>query len=338
MGVEIVEPIRGRPSVIGRRSGAGTGRSLMLNGHLDTVGVEGMEAPFEPRVEDGRLHGRGAYDMKGSIAACLAAVKALADGGIELAGDLVVAAVADEEVESLGTTAVLEAIRTDGAIVTEPTELGLCLAHKGFAWIEVEVRGRAAHGSRFDEGIDANLRMGRVLTALEDLERELVARPPHPLVGPPSLHAATVAGGTGWSTYAERCVLGIERRTVPGETGATALAEIEAILERLRRDEPGLDAAARVVLERDPFEAERDEVLATSVTAAATNVLGGPPTRQGVAYWMDAALCGARGIDTVVIGPVGAGAHAAEEWVDLESCGQLAEILARAAIAYCGEA
>jgi acetylornithine deacetylase len=338
MEITVVEPVAGRPSVIGRRSSSRGGRSLMLNGHLDTVGVEGMEAPFEPRVQDGRLHGRGAYDMKGSIAACLAAVKALSDGSVDLTGDLVVAAVADEEVESLGTTAVLDAVRTDGAIVTEPTELAVCLAHKGFAWIEVEVRGRAAHGSRFDEGVDANLRMGRVLHALEALGHELVTRPPHALVGPPSLHASTIAGGTGWSTYAERCVLGIERRTVPGETGASALADIEAILARLREDEPDLDVAARVVLERDPFEADGGGEMATVVTAAAASVLGGSPTRQGVAYWMDAALCGARGIDTVVIGPVGAGAHAADEWVDLESCRRLAEILARTAVEYCGAA
>ena len=332
---EIHEAAPGRASAVGRLRGTGGGAALMLNGHVDTVGVDGMERPFEPRIEGGRLHGRGAYDMKGSVAAMLAAAKAVVDSGTRLAGDLLVACVADEEVASLGTSDVLERYSVDGAIVTEPTELDLCLAHKGFAWIEVEVRGRAAHGSRFDEGIDANLSMGRVLHSLGGLEADLRARTPHPLVGPPSLHAATLAGGTGWSTYAERCVLGIERRTIPGETEASARAEVESILARLREDDGDFDAAARIVLAREPFEGDAGGALTASVAAAATTVLGAPPVTRGEAYWMDAALCGAMGIDTVVIGPAGAGAHATEEWVDLESCARLAEILARAAIAYC---
>lgn len=337
MDVEVVEPEPGRPSVIGRRRGAGGGRSLMLNGHLDTVGVDGMERPFEPRVQRGRLHGRGAYDMKGSLAACLGAVKALADGGVALAGDLVVAAVADEEVASLGTSAIIERARTDGAIVTEPTELAVCVAHKGFAWIEIEVEGRAAHGSRPDLGVDANLAMGRVLAELADLQRELARRAAHPLVGRPSLHVGTLAGGTGWSTYAARAVAGVERRTIPGETADGALAEIDNRLARLRGDAEAAPPrlTARLALAREPFEADADGPLARAIARAAADVLG-EPERIGVAYWMDAALLGAAGIETAVIGPAGAGAHEVEEWVDLDSCVQLADVLARAAIAYCG--
>ncbi|MFN2420741.1 MAG: M20/M25/M40 family metallo-hydrolase, partial [Gemmatimonadota bacterium] len=177
MEVEVHEAAPGRASAVGRLRGAGTGRSLMLNGHLDTVGVDGMERPFEPHIEEGRLYGRGAYDMKGSLAACLAAVRTLVDSGTRLAGDLVIAAVADEEDTSIGTADVLKRSPTDGAIVTEPTELALGLAHKGFAWLEIETRGRAAHGSRWDLGIDANLGMGRVLAEIADLERDLRARP-----------------------------------------------------------------------------------------------------------------------------------------------------------------
>jgi acetylornithine deacetylase len=341
MEVETVEPEPGRPSVIGRRRGTGGGRSLMLNGHLDTVGVEEMDDPFVPRIQDGRLYGRGAYDMKGSLAACLGAVKALTDADIRLAGDLVVAAVADEEVASLGTAAVIARARTDGAIVTEPTELAVCLAHKGFAWIEIEVEGRAAHGSRPDLGVDANLAMACVLAELTGLERELAARPAHPRVGRPSLHVGTLAGGTGWSTYAARAVAGVERRTIPGETAEGALAEIEERLARLRGD-AGVGvggrarAVARIALAREPFEADSDSPLVRAIERAATAVLGDAPDRIGVAYWMDAALLGAAGIETAVIGPAGAGAHEVEEWVDLDSCARLAEILARAAIPYCG--
>lgn len=342
MEVEIVEPEPGRPSVIGRWCGAGGGRSLMLNGHLDTVGVEGMERPFEPWIENGRLHGRGAYDMKGSLAACMAAVKALADADVALAGDLVVAAVADEEVASLGTSAVIERTRTDGAIVTEPTELAVCLAHKGFAWIEIEVEGRAAHGSRPDLGVDANLAMGRVLAEVAGLEKELAGRPPHPRVGRPSLHVGTLAGGTGWSTYAARAVAGVERRTIPGETAEGALAEIEARLARLHAAIPGdgsgapLRATARIALARDPFEADPGGPLALALGRGAAEALGREAERIGVAYWMDAALLGAAGIETAVFGPAGAGAHEVEEWVDLGSVAECAEALARVAILYCG--
>jgi acetylornithine deacetylase len=333
--VEAHESEPGRVSVVGRLPGRGGGRSLMLNAHLDTVGVEGMEAPFAARIEDGRLYGRGAYDMKGSLAACLTAVHALVESGAKLDGDLLIAAVADEEYASLGTSDILARYRVDGAIVTEPTELGVCLAHKGFVWVEVETLGRAAHGSRYEEGIDANLRMGRFLARLEELERDLRARPPHRLVGPPSLHAATLHGGTGLSTYAERCVLRIERRTVPGETQAIVEAEIAAILDRLRAEDPGLRIASTTIFVRDPFEANLTSPIARAVESAVGEVLGRAPAKIGASYWMDAALYGAAGIDTVVIGPAGEGAHAAVEWVDLESCERVAGILARTAIAYC---
>jgi len=336
MEVELAESESGRPSVIGRRRGAGGGRSLMLNGHLDTVGVEGMKRPFEPRIEGGRLHGRGAYDMKGSLAACLAAVKALRDGGFVLAGDLVVAAVADEEVASRGTLAVIERAPTDGAIVTEPTELAVCLAHKGFAWIEIEVEGRAAHGSRPDLGTDANLALGRILAEVAGLERELAGRTAHPRVGRPSLHVGTLAGGTGWSTYAARAVAGVERRTIPGETAEGALAEIEACLAR--SPAPRARATARVTLAREPFEAAEDGPLVRALARGAREALGHEPERSGVGYWMDAALLGAAGIETAVFGPAGAGAHETVEWVDLESVERTAETLARTAIAYCGAA
>ncbi|HEX7512471.1 MAG TPA: M20/M25/M40 family metallo-hydrolase, partial [Candidatus Methylomirabilis sp.] len=163
LDVTTLESHPGRPSVVGRLRGAGGGRSLMLNAHLDTVGVDGMPDSMTPIVRNGKMHGRGAYDMKGSLAACLAAVKALVDANVALRGELVLAAVADEEYASLGTTEVARHVSVHAAIVTEPTELDLCIAHKGFVWLEVETLGRAAHCSRFFAGIDANMRMGRFL-------------------------------------------------------------------------------------------------------------------------------------------------------------------------------
>ena len=325
---EIHEPEPGRISVVGRLAGSGGGRNLMLNAHCDTVDVRGMSNPFSGAIREGKLYGRGAYDMKGSLAACMAAARALAASGKGLRGDVVVAAVADEEYGSLGTRDLIGHVRVDGAIVTEPTALEVCLAHKGYLWIEVQVAGRAAHGSRFELGIDANMQMGHFLHALSDLERDLRGRTPHPLVGPPSLHAALLNGGSGLSTYAALCTLQIERRTIPGETEAQAVAEVQAIADRF-------GATVKPFFVRDPFEVAESAVIVQAVDRAAATVRGCPPTHMGDTPWMDAALLQAAGVETVVIGPAGTGAHAEVEWVDVESVMQLAEILVIAARDYC---
>ncbi len=335
LGVQLAEAAPGRPSVVGVLPGTGGGRSLMLNGHLDTVGVDGMPEALVPAVRGGRMFGRGSYDMKGGVAACLAAVKALVDGRVALRGDVVLAAVADEEYASLGTADVAARLRVDGAIVAEPTGLDLCLAHKGFVWLEVETLGRAAHGSRFQEGIDANLRMGRVLQELERLEQSLRQRPAHPLLGPPSLHAATLRGGTELSTYAAGCTLQIERRTIPGETLPQVEGEIRAILDRLAAADPAFSGRQRTLLERPPFEVSPEAPLVRALRASALARLGTPRAPRGVAYWMDTALLAQAGMEAVALGPAGAGAHAAEEWVDLASVAEAAAILAGTAVRYC---
>lgn len=325
----------GRPSVVGRLPGTGGGKSLMLNAHMDTVGVEEMAEPLSGAVRDGRLYGRGAYDMKGSLAACLLAAKTLARGGSRLRGDLVIAAVADEEYGSLGTADVLTRVRTDAAVVTEPTSLRICRAHKGYLWIEVETLGRAAHGSRFDEGIDANMRMGRFLSVLDRLEQRLRKRPPHPLVGPPSLHAALLEGGSGLSTYAARSVVKLERRTIPGETVASAMAEIQGLLDELAAVDPTFRGTAREFFSREPFEVGAEAPIVLALDRSARAVLGRNPDHYGDTPWMDSALTAAAGIETVVFGPHGAGAHAAVEWVDVESVVQTALVLIETARAWC---
>lgn len=333
--VEVREPEPGRRSVLGTLPGRGTGRSLLLYAHMDTVGAGGMAEPFSAEVRDGRMYGRGTYDMKGGLAACLAAARAVAESGVPLDGDLHVLGVADEEVASLGLIDMMTVCRPDAAIVTEPTELDLCLAHKGFLWIEVETEGRAAHGSRFDLGIDANLRMGRFLGRLEELERNLRQRPGHPLVGPPSLHAGTLQGGTAPSIYAASCRLEVERRTVPGETEVECLAEIQALADELSAADPTFRARIRPTLIRPAFEVAADAPIVQAVTRAAAGVLGRAPATIGHTFWMDASLLAGAGVETVVIGAHGEGAHADEEWVDLGSVVQLAEILAGTAVAWC---
>lgn len=332
------EPAPGRVSVVGRLRGTGGGRSLMLYAHHDTVGVEGMPDPWAAEVRDGRMYGRGAYDMKCGLAASLAAVRALVESGTRLAGDVMIVSVADEEEASLGMMDVLRHHTADAAVVTEPTELRMVVAHKGFCWIEVETEGRAAHGSAWQVGIDANLRMGRVLARLEALGARLVSSAPHPLVGPPSLHAATLDGGTGWSTYAAGCRLRIERRTIPGETEADAVAQIQEIVDALAADDPAFRATVRPVLTRQGWETRPGSAITETVGRAAEGVLGRAPERIGAPYWMDTSLLGAAGVDVVVLGPAGEGAHAAVEWVDLESVHQTAEILARTAVDFCGAA
>jgi acetylornithine deacetylase len=273
--------------------------------------------------------------MKGSVAACMAALKALVDSGASLRGDVILTAVADEEYASIGTTEVIKQVKVEAAIVTEPTEMEICLAHKGFIWIEVETTGRAAHGSRFDEGVDANMRMGRFLAELESLERDLRSRSPHPLVGPPSLHAATLNGGTELSMYAAKCRLQIERRTVPGETEAQVKDELQKIVDQLKAADPSFQAGIKTLLIRESFETPADAPIVKAITQAATDLLVKPPPVVGRPFWMDAALLSAAGIPTVVMGPVGAGAHAKEEWVDLGSVEAMAHILAQTAIIFC---
>jgi acetylornithine deacetylase len=329
------EPRPGRVTVVARLRGSKPGRSLMLNAHADTVDVGGMDDPFSGEIRNGRLYGRGAFDMKGGLAAMMGAVKALADAGSPHGGEILLAAVADEEYASLGTEELVRHYRPDAAIVTEPTALDVCLAHKGFAWFEVTTRGRAAHGSRYDLGIDANMRMGRVLADLDALERDLRGRTPHPLVGPPSLHAATLAGGSGLSTYAAGCRLQIERRTIPGESREMVTDEVRRLLRRQDERDPSFQADLEVLLVREPFEVPEDAAIVRALTEASTTVLGRRPAYVGQTPWMDAALLAAAGAETVVMGATGEGAHAKEEWVDLASVHQLAGCLAEAALLYC---
>ncbi len=312
LGLEVSrhEPSPGRVSVVGRLRGQGSGRSLMLNAHYDTVGVEGMQSPFAADVRDGRLYGRGAYDMKGSLAACMGAVEALLRAGTRPAGDVLIAAVADEEHSSLGTRDLVGRYRVDGAIVTEPTSLRVCLAHKGFVWMEVTTQGRAAHGSRPDLGIDANTRMGRVLVRLEGLGRELRARTAHPLLGHASLHAALLQGGTGLSTYAAECRLGLERRTIPPEREAEVVQQVQSILDALHMEDDTFHATLATLLAQPPFEARPGSPLVSAVASQVESELGHAPEFVGETPWMDSALLAAAGVDTVVLGPHGEGAHA----------------------------
>jgi acetylornithine deacetylase len=320
----LLELAPGRANVVAVARGTGGGRSLMLNAHLDTVGVAGMTAPFEPRLDDGRLYGRGSYDMKGSLAACMLAT---ADAGRRgLRGDVILTAVADEEFASIGTEAVAATLSADAAIVTEPTELQLAVAHRGFVHLEVEVQGRAAHGSRPHLGIDAIAKMGRVLVGIEELDRRLRASPTHPYVGSGSVHASLIEGGQEFSSYPARCLLQGERRTIPGETAELAEEELRAIVARAGNGDPEFSASLRAPISREPFEVAEGSEIVQAVRRQAAAVLGAEPELVGVSYWADSALLAAAGIPTVLFGPLGEGAHAEVEWVDVASLERCVEI------------
>ena len=328
----------GRPNVVAVLRGGGGGPTLLWNGHLDTVGVEGMAIPpFEPRRVGDRIHGRGALDMKGGIAAFLAAAADLARVGPRLAGDLVVTATVDEEHGSLGMEALLPGLRADAAVVCEPTGLDVCVANRGFVWLEVETRGRAAHGARFAEGVDAIAMMGPVLAGLTALDRALETRPAHPLLERGSVHAGVITGGREWSTYPARCVLRVERRTLPGEDADLARRELQAIVARAARDDARVDAAVRVVLAREPCEVAAGQPLVELLGQVAENVTGRRPRLTGMVGWPESALLNAAGIPAVNFGPGGEGAHADVEYVHASDVAACARVLRELAVRFCGE-
>ena len=327
----VKEAAPGRPNVFGVIEGGRGGPALMLCGHSDTVGVEGMTAPFDPVIRDGKLFGRGAQDMKGGVAAILGAARTLAESPAGLHGRVIVAIVADEEYASVGAQAVVEEWTADAAVVTEPTDLAIGIGHKGFEWVEVETRGVAAHGSRPDDGVDAILMMGRVLAELEALEGRFIGGTAHPLLGRPSVHASLVSGGREMSTYPDRCRLQVERRTVAGEPPRSVLGEIEGILGRLRAADPRFRAEVRPSFDRSPYLTPEGHPLPRLLRES----LGRETTLGAMSFWTDAAILGAAGMASVVFGPGGAGLHGIEEHVRTGEVLECRDALVTLARKYC---
>jgi len=342
-----------RPSVLARRRGAGGGRTLLLAGHLDTVGGAGDGAGAGGAADgspgDGdRIVGRGAYDMAGGLAAAMIAAAAAPE---ELPGDVVLAFAADEEFGSVGMEELLAALdaetdgladaggdgasarsalpRPDGAIVLEPTDLEVTLAHRGFAWYRVEYEGVAAHGSQPELGVDAIDRALDGLVALRAFAAEVDARPRHPLLGAGSVRVATIEGGTDAATVADRCVLVVERRTLPGEPDPGA--ELERVLA------PSQPARIVELVARPAMEADPASPIARAVLVSVEVASGASAVRRGDPWWTDAGLIAAAGIPTVLVGPIGGGAHADEEWVSTDSLERLVDVVEGAILAFCGE-
>lgn len=319
------EVATGRFNVVARR-GRGSGPALLLNGHLDTVGVEDMPDPFSGDIREGRLYGRGAADMKGGVACILAAAARLAAD--ELPGELIVALTADEEHASLGMEAlVASGIDADAAVVCEPTELAVMPAHKGFLWIEAVVKGRAAHGSRPELGVDAIAHAGHLLVAFEAEAARLARDTEHPLLGPASVHAGTVSGGSAPSVYPDRCEVVFERRTLPGETADQVMREAEAVLARARQGCPELDASLEPGLFRAGTEVPAASPVVQGLLGACERA-GVAGTVAGMSAWVDACFLNRSGIPAVCFGPGSiAQAHTNGEWISISEIEACAKIL-----------
>ncbi|MEG9250294.1 M20/M25/M40 family metallo-hydrolase [Arthrobacter sp. Soc17.1.1.1] len=315
LSADIIDDKDGRPSVLLRSGPPHAGfPTLLLCGHLDTVGFGAMADPLEPRIEGDCLYGRGAYDMKAGLAAALIACREVARQGIGV--NVVVAAVADEEHGSLGIQRILGRLEADAAIVTEPTEMAIGVAHRGFVWTEIEVKGVAAHGSRPHLGVDAIARTGALLTGLERLNASLATRA-HPLLGPSIVHASLIQGGQEASTIPERCLVTIEHRTLPSQSVEDVEDGIRRLLKECSEADGQFVAEARTTMCRPPLETSVDHPLVTALAGAYTGVRSGSPDVVGMSYWADSAFIASRGIPTVLFGPGGEGAHADVEWASI---------------------
>ncbi len=337
-GLEVATPevAPGRPNAIVRLRGTGGGRTLILNVHMDTVGVDGMTIPpFDPRIDNGRMYGRGSGDTKASLAAMIGAIEALQRSGSNLRGDVVLAGVADEEYSSLGSEHMARTEKADGCIMGESSSLNRLVAHQGFAWYEIQTIGRAAHGMFPDQGIDAISAMGKVLPELDRLDREVWSKNVHPLAGRCVFHNGTIRGGVEPGIYPADCSLQIEIGCNPGETMANRKVELEAVLARLAAQDAKFRARIVTLVEREPFESNPDAAVTTILGQCVREIAGMESPLVGENAWMDAALVEAAGIPTVVFGPAGGGYHGAVEWVDTEQVVLAARVLAETAARFC---
>lgn len=335
--VHLQETAPNRPNVLARWPGRGGGKSLLLTGHMDVVSVENMEGdPFDGRIENGRLYGRGAYDMKGGLASILGAIQALRAAAFHPAGDIWLGFVTDEEYLSIGTDALVTLIQPDAAILTEPTDVQICVAHKGFAWLTLTTYGKAAHGSRYTEGVDAISQMQYLLKMISTLENEVFADDLHPLLGRNSVHASLIQGGLGLSTYPDQCSLQIEHRYLPDLQAGEILNLWQDEIDDLTKTIPAFRASVRLDFERPGYQIEQSAPIVQALHHAFVQVMDTDPRYMGMYAWLDSAILGRANIPTVIIGPGGAGMHAAVEYVNLQDVFDCAAIIAQTSARWAG--
>lgn len=334
-----IEKVLGRPSVVGVLRGSGGGKSLMLNGHVDTVSLASYDnEPLSGHLanKNGRpaIFGRGSLDMKGGLAAALSSLFAIKMSGCTLRGDVILAAVSDEEDASQGTRDLIEAgWKADGAVIPEPTMCAIVPAHKGFLWVEVDILGVAGHGSNPATGVDSILLAGRFLNALEGYQRQL---PIDDILGPASLHCGLINGGEEPSSYPAKCTITVEFRTIPGQAGDSILEDMQTLLADIAKNTPDFKyAEPRIIIPRPTQKVPSDHPLVQKTVEHATKSLGHVPSVEGAAFWCDAALLTQTGTPAIIFGPSGEGLHAKEEWVDAESIRQVSDTLTGLAQDFC---
>ena len=313
-------------NVIAIIAGKGRRRSLLLNAHLDTVGVDGMDQPFTLARKEDRLYGRGTYDMKGSVAIMLL----LADYFTRQAPalDILLTFVSDEEDKSTGMEYLVEHWLPDispapvGGIFLEPTEEDIGVCHKGFTWYELTVTGKAAHGSLPEQGIDAILPLRAALNELNDIQAEFERRDPNPLLGRPSLHSSIIKGGSELSVIPSRSSLQWERRTLPDESPRDLERELERILQAVSQHPGDHSVTGGEFFVRPPYRIPEDAEILKRIQKVT------PRSKQvGLPFWADSALAGNMGTPSILFGPCGHGAHAVDEWVSLKSLLNVYEVL-----------
>ncbi|ARF17780.1 M20 family metallopeptidase [Sporosarcina ureae] len=321
--IEFVEP--GRPNVYAEL-GDGDGPTLCFCAHLDTVGTEGMTiAPFEPTVEGNRVYGRGSCDMKAGVASIMSAAAILAAEGT-VKGKVILALICDEEYASIGADHYVLHHKADACILTEPSDLKMVVAHRGFLWAKITTTGRSAHGARWDLGESAITKMGSILVGLDQFDKKVLRERKDPLVGPASMHVSLVNGGVGVSTYAPECQIHVERRTLPNEDADAVKAEIEQVVK-----EAVEGAEVEWYFKRDPLLCDENAEIIQHATKAYEKVMGHEVEKIGWEVWTDAAVFHQAGIPTINIGASGFGLHEPVEWVDFESVIKNTDILVESA-------
>ena len=328
--------VEGRPNIFGRIKGSGKGPCIMLAGHLDTVGVAGYDQPFEPRVSQGRVYGRGSCDMKAGLAAFIEVARVLLDSDVALSGDLLIAGIADEEHQMIGS----REIRQNGpipdfAIVGEPTELEVCHAHKGQLCMHIRTHGRACHSSVPERGVNAIAHMAKVIQAFSDYNEELASRPADPVCGHGRFSPGVIRGGDIASSVPDFCELEVDRRTLSDETTEQVISEYRQRLEAVAREtaEFSYEIGAPTI-QIAALDTPRDSAIVQHIADAYIRTFGRSPGFEPFTGGTDAPnlLCPA-----VICGPGSIQqAHTLDEYVEIDHVGRAADMYLRTILAMQG--
>jgi len=333
----------GRPNLSAIVRGPKSGGHLIFCGHTDTVAPNAITTmdPFAAEARDGRIYGRGAVDMKGAIAAMAAALVALKNLQLLEKGSVTLAAVIDEEMESLGAEALIHSgITAGGAIVGEPTSNQIAIGHKGLEWLEIEFLGKATHGGTPEKGLNAISAAARFVRIVEEEFVPKFQTRRHPVLGVPTINLGTIHGGDQPSTVAARCTIQLDRRWVPAENIEQVFSELEESLARVRKTMPGLSTELRRVpggmatMVHGPLEIAADHHLVRAAQKARVEIFGEAGNLTAFPAWTDAALLSREAkIPCLVCGPGDLSlAHSAEESIAIAEVEQAVSLYTRAAI------